>query len=209
MDTKPIHAILMIVLIGSIGCDNRIIERSAGDYFPFKKDNWWAYYNGQDTIRVEVLDPLTVLGREAVTVSFGGDFRYWLISNKAVEEYVEIVYCHGGTAYPIIEDFYVRNERPLVSGYYFRDSILDSIMIAGIKVRADFVFETRVAGFEYHAEYDADVYHITFQMMKRIDSPDTVIVETLNRDEYYAPGIGIVRYVDDAGDHILVDYYID
>ncbi|OGC40528.1 hypothetical protein A2Y85_01395 [candidate division WOR-3 bacterium RBG_13_43_14] len=209
MNTKSIHLILFVVLIALIACDNRIIERAASDYFPFKDSRWWVYYNGQDTVYIEVLDPDTTLGQETMTVSFGGDIKHWIKSDAAIEEYVEILYYHTGIAYPVIQDFFVRNELPLVNGYVFSDSIVDSIMISGITVKADFSFESRVVGFQYQDDYDADIYHISYQMVKTLDSPDTTVINAMTWEEYYAPGVGIVRFVDSTGDYSLIDYHID
>ena len=207
MNIKFSYCLAIFVVL--ISCDNRIIERSSSDYFPFKEGNWWSYYNGQDTTYIEVLDPDTLLELETMTISFGGEIRHWLMSDAAIEEYAEVVYYHTGIAYPIIQEFFMRNELPLVNGYWFGDSMTDSIMISGVNVRAYFSYEARVVDYQYQAEYDADVYHVTHQMAKTIESPDTIITVSHNREEYYAPGIGIVRFVDNTGDYSLIDYYID
>ncbi len=206
---KSIYLCLLAVLITLVGCDNRIIERTAGDYFPFRDNCWWSYYNGQDTVFIEVLEPDTVLGIETMTVNFSGDMKRWIKSKGMIEEYVELTYYHTGIPYPVIQDFFVRNELPFVNGYVFSESMTDSITISGITVRAEFYFESRVVGYQYQETYDADVYQVSYQSVKTLDTPDSTVIDTAVWDEYYAPGIGIVRFVDNTGDYSLIDYQIE
>ena len=41
-----------------------------------------------------------------------------------------------------------------------------------------------------------------------LTTPDTCIVDAIDLIEYYAPGVGMVRFLDDTSEYYLIEYYL-
>jgi len=203
----PEHLILLLLLI--VGCGNNIIERSAGDYFPYTAGNWWRYNNTSSydpqTIFVEV-EPLdTLLQIECYPVTFSGVASYYAFGNTGIREYVKVVYTFAGTEYAVLQGFVKRIVTPLVSGFNFADSLADSLNIAGAWIKGK--YETRGLISEYREdELYGNVYKISFSIRETVVTPETTTVRDRNLTEYYAPGVGLVRFDNEQGEFHLSEY---
>jgi hypothetical protein len=190
-------------------CDNRIIERATSDYFPYEEGNWWRYYGGGDTVLVEVESPDTLLQTEVIPVSFGGNIKYYVKDNRALSEYVKIIYNFSGDDYTIIENFITRIELPLVYGNIYQDSLIDSLNIFGQWVTAKYYTSGAVSAETYtDSLYEGDVYLVKFVKISQLISNDTTIIDTTAIEEYYAPDIGLVHFHGEDDVYNLIDYDI-
>lgn len=189
-----------------LSCGN-IIEKSASDYFPYEEGNWWRYFGDSETLFVEV-EPLdTLLQTECFPVTYSGVVKYLVENDRAIDEYVKILYDFSGNDYTIIEDFITRIELPLVYGNTYQDSLIDSLNIFGQWVKAKYHISGVVSEYEYNdSVYTGDVYKIELVTVYHLFSQDTTIIDTTNVEEYYAPDIGMVRLRNGDGDYYLTAY---
>lgn len=196
----------LFVFLLFLSCDN-IIEKSASDYFPYEEGNWWRYFGDSETLFVEV-EPLdTLLQTECFPVTYGGVVKYLVKNERAIDEYVKILYDFSGDDYTIIEDFITRIELPLVYGNTYQDSLIDSLNIFGQWVKAKYHISGVVSEYEYNdSVYTGDVYKIELVTVYHLISQDTTIIDTTNVEEYYAPDIGMVRLRNEDNDYYLIAY---
>lgn len=200
-------AIVILCLVA--GCGNNIIERSATDYFPYAAGNWWRYNNNSSydpqTIFVEVEPPDTLLQIECYPVTYSGVASYYAFDNSGIREYVKATHVFAGTEYTVLEGFVKRIVTPLVSGSSFADSLADSLDIAGALIKSK--YEIRGLVSEYSSdELYGNVYKIAFTVRMTVADPETTIIWDRNFNEYYAPGIGLVRFDNDQGEFHLSEY---
>jgi hypothetical protein len=205
LNPELIFATLFLVA----GCGNNIIERSAVDYFPYAVGNWWRYNNNSSydpqTIFVEV-EPLdTLLQIECYPVTYSGVVSYYALGNTGVREYVKITHAFAGAEYTVLEGFVKRVVTPLVTGSNFADSLADSLNISGAWIKGKYEIRGLVSGFTDDVLY-GNVYQIAFTVRKTVADPDTTIIWDRNFNEYYAPGIGLVRFDNDQGEFHLSEY---
>jgi hypothetical protein len=196
-----------IVLL--LSCDNRIVERATSDYFLYEEGNWWRYYGGGDTVLIEV-EPLdTLLQTEVTPVSFGGNIKYFVEDDRALSEYVKIIYNFSGDDYTIIENFIMRVELPLVYDNVYQDSLIDSLNIFGQWVTAKYHTSGTVSTETYtDSLYEGDVYVVASVTISQLISNDTIVMDTIAVEEYYAPDIGIIRFHSEGDVYNLIDYEI-
>jgi len=198
--------ILFILLFAA--CENNIIQRAASDYFQYREGNWWQLASTQDTMMVEVEAVDTLLQIECFTVSFGGYPKYLFKKPNAISQYIKIIHNFGGEDYIVVENFVKRIELPLVNGNAWQDSLVDSIFISGAWVKAKFYIIGSISGFESVGGY-GDVYTIAIKNVEIVILPDTVITDTIDVIEAYAPDIGLVRFEDNDGVFDLINYEVE
>ena len=198
----------LIVFLLMLSCDN-IIQKATSDYFPFTEGNWWRYVSNNDTILVEVEPADTILQRECVPISYGGAATYLAKDDEAISEYVKIIYNFSGLDYTIIENFIRRIELPLINGNSYRDSLIDSLNISGQWISAKYQINSVVSDTDYiDTLYSGDVYKIAITISQNLISPDTSIIDSTYVEEYYAPNIGLIRFVNTEGDYSLMEYEV-
>ncbi len=187
--------------------DNHIIQRAAEDYFPLREGHWWEYTNQNDTILVEV-EPLdTILQIQCFPVSYGGTVKYLAKHDESVSQYFITLYNFAGIDYTVLEDFIIRIELPLVRGNSYRQVLTDSILVAGQLIRADYEVIGDVIAFAYEPAY-GDVYELHITTIQTLVTPDTTHADTAEVTEYYAPGVGMIRFRDASGEYHLIEYNI-
>lgn len=189
-----------------LSCDNHIIERATINYFPYEEGNWWRYRGDSDTLLVEVEPPDTLLQTEVIPVSFGGNIKYFVEDDRALSEYVKIIYNFSGDDYTIIENFITRIELPLVYGNVYQDSLIDSLNVFGqwVKVR----YHIRGTVSELDVWYSEAGYKIELITVYNFFSPDTTVIDTVYQEEYYFPEVSLVRFYDGETWYDLIDYEV-
>jgi hypothetical protein len=197
---------ILFIAILLISCsDNYIIQRASEDYFPLRTDDWWLYASADDTILVEV-EPLdTLLQVECYPVSYNGVPRYLAKYDESISRYIHLIYNYAGSDHTVLENFVVRIELPLVKGNAYQYSLADSINVASQTISGYYEVTGLVVDYAYESEY-GDVYELNITTIESLITPDTSIVDTTDITEYYAPGIGMIRFQDTTGEYHLIEY---
>lgn len=201
------YRLLLLTLLIIYCGDNHIVERAAEDYFPLRADYWWRYASNNDTVLVEVEPADTLLQVECFPVSHNGAVRYVTKSDNAISQYVRKTYNYSGIDYIVLENFIIRIELPLIKGNTYQYYLIDSIYIADQLIRAHYETIGNVVNFTYESEY-GDVYEVETITIESLTTPDTAIVDTSTLTEFYAPGVGMVRFIDGTSEYRLIEYSI-
>lgn len=191
-----------------VSCGDNIIQRAASDYFLYREGNWWQLVSDQDTMLVEIEAVDTLLQVECFPISFGGYTKHLTKRPDAISQYIKVTTNFGGADHTVIEDFIKRIELPLVDGNTWQDSLVDSVFVAGAWVKAKFYVSGSILGFETIGGY-GDVYTIEIRNIETIISPDTMMIDTIDVLEDYAPDIGLVRFEHTDGVFNLIDYEVE
>ena len=201
------YKFLLITLIVLFCGDNHIVQRAAEDYFPLRDDSWWRYVGDGDTVYVEVEPADTLLQIECFPVSYNGVVRYLAKSDQGVSHYIRKIYNYAGNDHTVIEAFVVRLELPFMKDNNYQYSLSDSIYVANQLVRAYYEVNVTVVDYAYDSDY-GDVYEVNVMTIESLLAPATFLIDTTEVTEYYAPGIGMVRFIDDAIEYRLIEYNI-
>ncbi|MCK4941510.1 hypothetical protein KAS45_05405 [candidate division WOR-3 bacterium] len=196
---------LLIALLLISCSDNHIIQRSSEDYFPLRAGDWWRYASTDDTVLVEVEAVDTLLLVECYPVSYDGVARYLAKYDESISQYISVIYNYAGNDHTVLENFLVRIELPLVKGNAYQYSLADSITVANQLIKGQYEIIGLVVDYAYESDY-GDVYEINITTVESLTTPDTSIVDTTDIIEYYAPGLGMIRFQDTAGEYHLIEY---
>lgn len=187
--------------------DNHIVQRAAEDYFPLRAEYWWRYASENDTIYVEVEPTDTLLQTECFPVNYNGAVRYLAKSDDGIFQYIKKTYDYAGNDHTVIEDFVVRMELPLIKDNTYQYGISDSIYVSNQMIKASYEISGTVIDYTYESDY-GDVYEINLTSIESLVTPDTSIVDTIEVTEFYAPGVGMVRFLTGTSEYRLIDYSI-
>jgi hypothetical protein len=199
---------IMIVLLIAVACEEHLIQRATSDYFQYESGNWWRLVGAVDTLIVEI-EPLdTIRQQEVIPVSYNGVGHFVYEADDALYEYVSITYTFSGSDHEVIDDFITKIELPFVVGTSWHDSLYNTIDVSGQQIAARHDLTGRVTDCQYNSLYDGDVYTIEISTSTLIQTPDTTINDSLSILEEYAPGIGIIRFLNDIDDYMVIDYQV-
>ncbi len=194
-----------------VSCDNRIIERAASDYYPIETGNWWRYADGNiyepHEVYVEVESLTSVMSTNCYPVTYSGVVHYIARDERAIREYKKLIYNFQGDDYIIVQGFLTRIQLPMVQGNVYTDSVSDSVNVGGVFVHGTSGIDGLVSEYENNSLY-GNIYKIIINTRETIIAPDTTIASTSSVEEYYAPGIGLVRFINDEGEFHLSDYQL-
>ncbi len=208
------HAVKWVIVFAVmfVSCQDFIIERSASDYFPLSEGDWWLYSRDDlydpMTILVEVEALDTIVQVECYPVNFADRTRYYAQDTKGISEYIQITQTFSGNEYTIAEGFVRRLELPLLKGSAYTDSIFGSLDVSGEPIYAVHRVDGFVVDFEDDDLYGS-VYRVSISAVTSISYLDSTVQTTYQVDEFYAPGIGLVRFDADDGSYRLLDYEIE
>lgn len=198
----------LFILLLVIGCgENHIIQRAAGDYFPLREGFWWFYASENDTLLVEVEPKDTLLNIECFPVSYNGMPEYVAKHTGSISQYIIETFNLAGEDYTIIEDFIVRLELPLVQGNTYHYVLADSASVAGHSIHARREFIGEVVGYDFESTY-GDVYEVNITTIRFFSVDGTAVADTGEVTEYYAPGLGVVRFRDGTTEYELIEHNI-
>ena len=195
-----------------LSCQDFIVERAASDYFPLSEGNWWLYSRDDlydpMTILVEVEARDTIAQVECYPVNFSDGARYYAEDSKGISEYIRITHTFSGNEYTIAQGFIRRLELPLVKGSAYEDSLFGTLDVSGEVITAVYRVDGFVADYEDDELYGS-IYRVVFNAVTNVSFQDSTVQTVYQVDEYYAPGIGLVRFHTDEGSYRLVDYTIE
>lgn len=191
-----------------LSCEEHLIQRATADYFQYEPGNWWQLIGEADTLFIEIELSDSILQEEVIPVSYNGIGHFVFEADEAVYEYVSVVYTFSGSEYLVIDDFIEKLELPLIAGNTWEDSLIGSIEVSGQQIVACYNLTGSITGCQYHETYDGDVYTIEIQSALRIETPDTLIIDSLSILESYAPGVGIIRFRNEHDDYMLTDFQV-
>jgi hypothetical protein len=203
MKYKLLLCALLFVFCG----DNHIVQRGAEDYFPLQAEYWWRYASENDTLFVEVEPADTLLQTECFPVSYNGAVRYLTKSDNGVAQYVRKIYNYAGNDHTVIEGFVTRIELPLIKDNSYQYQISDSIYVANQMINASYEISGIIVDYAYESDY-GDVYEIDLTSVESLTTPDTSIIDTNEVTEFYAPGVGMIRFLDGTSEYRLIEYSI-
>jgi hypothetical protein len=201
------YKIILIILLMLFCSDNHIVQRAAEDYFPLGEDHWWRYASENDTVYVEVEPADTILQIECFPVSYNGVVHYLARSDQGISQYIRRIYNYAGNDHTVIEAFVVRLELPLIKDNNYQYFLSDSIYVANQLVRAYYEVNVTVVDYTYDSDY-GDVYEVNVMTVESLVAPATFLIDTTEVMEYYAPGIGMVRFIDGTSEYSLIEYSI-
>jgi hypothetical protein len=208
MRSKTAIGVAVVLFVLFTGCGDNIIQRASSDYFRYHEGNWWQLASDQDTMIVEIETVDTLLHLECFPVSYGGYTEFHVKAPDAILEYACAIYHFNGADHTIVEDFMTRIELPLVAGNSWQDSLVDSLYVSGIWLKARIYYDGRVMGFDNMPEY-GDVYEIEINKIKTIITPDSTYSDTIDMNESYAPGTGLIRLDHGNGVYELIDHSVE
>ncbi len=201
------YSLLLLILLIANCSDDHIIQRAAGDYFPLREGSWWQYADQSDTVSVEVEPPETLLQVECFPVSYNGTVKYLAKHDGSISQFIMRTYNFAGTDYTLLEDFIIRIELPLVEGNAYEHVLYDSIVVSGMVVKARYEVHGEVIDFAHDTAY-GDIYEVSITTIETIVEPDSTRTDTAETTEFYADGVGMVRFADSTSTYELVDHYI-
>lgn len=198
----------LLILLLLVGCgDNHIVQRGSADYYPLRADAWWLYAGQGDTILIEVEPEDTLLGTACFPVSRNGVAAYLAEYAGAIAQYVAATYNFAGEDYTVFEGFVVRIELPLVQGNIYHHLLADSITVAGQSIHARYEVTGEIIGFDFEAAY-GDVYEVITTTIRLLSVDGNEVADTTAVTEYYAPGVGMIRFRDGTTEYELIEYNI-
>ena len=203
MKSKILLFILLLVFCG----DNHIIQRAAEDYFPLEEGSWWRYTSETDTVYVEVEPADTILQTECFPTAYNGAIRYLSKSDNGIHQYIKKTYNYAGNDHTVVEAFVIRIELPLIKGNSYQYRVADSIYVSGQLIKASYDIHGIVLDHAYESPY-GDVYEVQLTTVDSLTTPDTSLVAATDVTEYYAPGVGMLRFLDGTSEYRLIEYYI-
>lgn len=201
------YRIMIFALLVMFCGDNHIVQRAAEDYFPLRAEYWWRYASEDDTIYVEVEPTDTLLQTECFPVSYNGVVRYLAKSDDGVLQYIKKTYNYAGNDHTVIEDFMIRIELPLIKDNTYQYGISDSIYVANQLIKASYEINGIVIDYAYDSDY-GDIYEVNLTSIESMITPDTAIVDTIEVTEFYAPGVGMVRFLAGTSEYRLIEHSI-
>ncbi len=212
MNYKPFARFWPFVLaLFLVTCDNHIIQRTAGDFLPYRPGNWWRYHNASaydpQTVFIEVEPAETLLNVECYPVTTSGIAAYLAIDDAGIREYVKTLYTYAGVEYTVAEGFVLRLAAPLVAGSRFADSLVDSVLVGGAWIKARYAVTGLVSDYQADDLYGT-VYPVYLTIRDNLITPDSAINRVSAITEYYAPEIGLVRFENETGDFRLSEYSV-
>jgi hypothetical protein len=199
--------ILLFVLLIVFCGDNHIIQRAAEDYFPLEEGFWWRYASETDTVYVEVEPADTILQTECFPTTYNGAVRYLSKSDNGIHHYIKRTYNYTGTDHTIMEAFVIRIELPLIKGNSYQYRLADSIYVADQLIKASHDVHGIVLDHTYESQY-GDIYEVQLTTVDSLTTPDTLLIDATDVIEYYAPGVGMVRFLDGTSEYHLIEYNI-
>jgi len=200
-----------VIIAIFVSCDNRIIERAASDYYPIETGNWWRYSDNElyepQQVYVEVESLTSVLNTDCYPVTFSGVVHYIAVDDWAVREYKELIYNYDGSDHTIARGFLTRIQLPFIQGDIYVDSVRDSIDVGGISIQGTCRVNGLVSAYEGNSLYGS-VYKVIITTTETIVLPDTTFTNASSVEEYYAPGVGLMKFVNDEGEFNLSDFQL-
>jgi len=198
---------LLALLITGCRLDDGILRRSAAEYFPLRTNSEWRYDLGGTTSLVQVRGDSLVYNYPVTVVLRDYEEEYWLESQGDVRRFVSTVVNRGGTDYPLEQRFRRFYVLPFVLGNSWSDDFDDTVSVLGEPIHYRHKIEGKVAAVapvSVPAGNFADCYEVDRNELLVLN--DSVALVTTQ--EWFAPGVGLVKCVQGTSEEQLTDFNI-
>lgn len=202
---SQISKLVTCALVVLCSCDDWILFRSTQDYFPLKSGTLMKYEVGKDTIIFEVLGDSVVSELPCIVAIRDFNEEYWIKDKDRIRKFVEIESIRFGEKFPIERRFRIYYELPLIIGNSWTNEFSDTIDILGDTIRFTHKIFGKVLGLDKLSTPAGDffeVYHLEIIEEFKQNNSKT----TLRRDEWFAPGVGLVKRITSNSQEILVEF---
>lgn len=202
-----------LLLLLALGCSS-LLFRSGQDYFPLVRGSLWKYLDGSDTVYVEVAGDSLIGGRTAVVVTTDFAPGFWTkpAPEAEVRRWVRRTFERGGVEYVLEARYGLVYLLPFVNGTGWYDEHADTVVVLGVDtLRYRRRLEARVVAIEpvtVPAGSFDDCYRLEFTETTETAIADSVTTVTVNRTDWLAPGVGLVRRRSGATELELARYRI-
>lgn len=207
MSSNQLRTCLAAALLLTAGCTGMLLHRSSEDYFPLVDGSEWRYLLGADTTYYQILGDTSVGGRQATVLAIDFLPEFWYRQRIQVDRFYYNSIDLSGQEYVLERRYGMVYRLPLVVGSRWDDVFSDTVVVLGtdtIHYRhrrsarvAEVMDLTTPAGSFF------DCYRIEFA-----DSVASLDTTFTSWTEWLAPGVGLVRREDAAGDQVLAWYRI-
>ena len=189
------------------GCDlnNGILRRAAKEYFPLPIGAEWTYrYPDLSTSKIQVRGDSVAYNYPCLVVEQDFQKQYWIKSEGELRKFVDTVINIGGTDYPLEQRFRRYYVLPFVLGDTWAEEFRDAVPVMGETI----AFEHRIRG-KVVADTVIRVPAGEFAPCYEVDITETWINGDTTTDiiqEWYAPGVGLVKRIQGSVEEELQDY---
>jgi hypothetical protein len=191
------------------GCkpDDGVLRRSAADYFPLRTASEWHYDVGGATSLVQVRGDSIAYGYPVTVVLRDYQEQYWQKSEGSVRRFVNLVVNWNGNDYPLEQSFRQFYELPFVLGNSWSDDLDDTLDILGETIHYRHKIDgkvTAIAPVSVQAGSFVECYEIDLSELVAVNDS----VANVTTQEWYAPGVGLVKRIQGSGEEDLTEYDI-
>lgn len=201
--------VVLALVLGLAGCklDDGVLRRAAADYFPLRTNSEWRYDVGGTVSLVQVRGDSIAYNSPATVVLRDYQEEYWLKTGGEVRRFVSRVVNRNGTDYPLEQTYRRYYVVPFVLGNSWSEDFHDTLDILGETIVYRHKIDGQVTGVSTVA-----VPAGSFSECYEIDLTELVAVNdsvaSINTQEWYAPGVGLVKRSQGATVEQLTEYVI-
>ena len=195
------------LLLAGCKLDDGVLRRSGADYFPLRAGSEWRYDLGGTTSLVQVRGDSLAYNYPVTVVLRDYEEEYWLKSQGDVSRFVSSVVNRGGTDYPLEQRFRRFYVLPFMLGNTWTDDFDDTVSVLGEPIHYRHKIEGKVAAVmpvTVPAGNFAECYEVDRNELLVIDDS----VATITTQEWFAPGVGLVKRVQGASEEQLTEFSI-
>jgi hypothetical protein len=188
------------------GCklNDGVLRRSAADYFPLRTGSEWRYDLGGTTSLVQVRGDSLAYNYPVTVVLRDYEEEYWLESQGDVSRFVNTVVNRGGTDYPLEQRFRRFYVLPFVLGNSWSDDFDDTVDVLGDTIHYRHKIDGKVAAIApvtVPAGSFADCYEVDLNELVVMNDS----VTNTSTQEWYAPGVGLVKRIQGSSEELLTE----
>jgi hypothetical protein len=197
------------VVLFLLGCklNDGVLRRASGDYFPLRTGSEWRYDRNGTTSIVQVQGDSIAYNYPTTVVLEDFAEQYWIKSEGLVRKFVNRVVNRGGTDYPLEQRYRQFYVLPFVEGQAWSDDFRDTVSVLGETIAYRHQIDGRVVGTTRVGVLAGD-----FSDCYEVDLNETTVINdstaTSVTQEWYAPGIGLVKRIQDGEEQNLIEYHI-
>jgi hypothetical protein len=191
------------------GCklDDGVLRRSAADYFPLRTGSEWRYDLGGTTSLVQVRGDSIVHNYPVTVVLRDYQEEYWLESQGDVRRFVNTVINPDGNDYPLEQSFRRYYVLPFILGNSWSDDLDDTVTVLGEAIHYRHKIDGKVAAIgpvSVPAGSFADCYELDLNELVAMNDS----VTNVSTQEWYAPGVGLVKRIQGSSEVQLTEFSI-
>ncbi len=207
--------LFLVLLLQFCSYENPFTARTKADYIPIMEaGNYWLYKSNMAAEKyVEVIDNtsnLTLDGKEVLIIAENYAEYYWYKGEGFLSRYREIEVNFGGELHLVESRWQAYVEIPLVLGNEWQDVWEDTVTVFNQPLHRVDNLHAKVLAIEDVSTEAGDFsncYKIRFELREEIHSSiigDSVMEKTIF--EWYAPNIGLVKWIIGNQNWQLIEY---